>query len=275
MTELPIPLKNVPITDIFLECVHGFRSNEKKKRLLSFQSDIKHSVQEYFLHIPRDIEHFVDHKVAEEDKKFLISVYDDKFSDSAYPKGRRYYDKIMAQANGKCAICGVGVASTLDHYLPKSKYPLLCVFPANLVPECQSCNKNKGSGIVLKNNQMLLHPYFDDLSSNIWLDVRLEFLPELVCHYYCSSSDIDFKKRVEKTMSEYKLYHLYSVEANSEIANGMKFWKMIIKEIGKEKFKTYLEKITDSHEAADRNSWSAALYRAIVRQYSEFLVWLG
>ena len=51
---------------------------------------------------------------------------------------RRY---LMSLANtGKCPICGIGQASTLDHYLAKTIYPTYAVTPYNLVPVCKDCN---------------------------------------------------------------------------------------------------------------------------------------
>ena len=60
--------------------------------------------------------------------------------------GRKYYDKIKAIPKySKCPFCGVGIVSTLDHYLPKTKYPTYALTPVNLIACCADCNKNKKS----------------------------------------------------------------------------------------------------------------------------------
>ena len=67
----------------------------------------------------------------------MKKVYDEKFA-KAETVGRTYYDAIMAQVErGICPICGVRLASTLDHYLPKAKVPTLSVTPSNLIPACR------------------------------------------------------------------------------------------------------------------------------------------
>ena len=40
-------------------------------------------------------------------------------------------------------MCHTSEVDTLDHYLPKSKYPSLSINPLNLIPICNKCNKTK------------------------------------------------------------------------------------------------------------------------------------
>jgi 5-methylcytosine-specific restriction endonuclease McrA len=46
----------------------------------------------------------------------------------------------------KCWLCGMPGADSLDHRLPKSKYPELVWDEANIQPAHQSCNSIKGDG---------------------------------------------------------------------------------------------------------------------------------
>ena len=66
-----------------------------------------------------------------------------------------------------CPACGEdGTPNTLDHYLPKSKYPEFSVTPRNLFPMCDVCQGKKGSKTVNGTNQRLfVHPYFDDFTA--------------------------------------------------------------------------------------------------------------
>src|SRR3546814_3004594 len=44
-----------------------------------------------------------------------------------------------------CPACGEpGTPNTLDHYLPKGRYPHFCVTPLNLFPMCDACQQAKG-----------------------------------------------------------------------------------------------------------------------------------
>lgn len=62
-----------------------------------------------------------------------------------------------------CPACGeLGRPNTLDHYLPKGKYPHFCVTPANLFPMCDACQKEKWEKTgTAAEPRLFLHPYFD------------------------------------------------------------------------------------------------------------------
>jgi 5-methylcytosine-specific restriction endonuclease McrA len=62
-----------------------------------------------------------------------------------------------------CPACGeFGKPNTLDHYLPKGKYPHFSITPANLFPMCDSCQKEKLEKThTVQESRLFLHPYFD------------------------------------------------------------------------------------------------------------------
>ena len=62
-----------------------------------------------------------------------------------------------------CPACGeAGKPNTLDHYLPKRKYPHFCVTPINLFPMCDACQAEKLEKTGDNNDpRFFLHPYFD------------------------------------------------------------------------------------------------------------------
>ena len=59
----------------------------------------------------------------------------------------------------KCPFCGVGRVSTLDHYLPKTKYPTYAVTPVNLVACCAECNKKRKNRRLVKRGKMNLYTH--------------------------------------------------------------------------------------------------------------------
>ena len=110
-------------------------------------------------------------------KEDMVWLYDNKFVADG---GRKYYDKIKAIPKfGKCPFCGVGIVSTLDHYLPKTKYPTYAVTPVNLIACCADCNKNKKSDVVDLRERELIHPYYDDFDDEIWLKAKVWFDDEI------------------------------------------------------------------------------------------------
>ncbi|MFN3354784.1 MAG: hypothetical protein ACK418_02025 [Pseudomonas sp.] len=62
-----------------------------------------------------------------------------------------------------CPACGeFGKPNTLDHYLPKGKYPHFSITPVNLFPMCDSCQKEKLEKThTAIEPRLFLHPYFD------------------------------------------------------------------------------------------------------------------
>lgn len=65
-----------------------------------------------------------------------------------------------------CPACGeFGAPNTLDHYLPKGKFPHFSIVPANLVPMCDACQGKKLEKTGdLETPRFFIHPYFDTFS---------------------------------------------------------------------------------------------------------------
>jgi hypothetical protein len=65
-----------------------------------------------------------------------------------------------------CPACGEpGVPNTLDHYLPKGKYPHFAIVPVNLVPMCDACQAKKLEKTGDADHpRFFIHPYFDVFS---------------------------------------------------------------------------------------------------------------
>ncbi|MFI2212357.1 hypothetical protein [Streptomyces sp. NPDC020141] len=106
------------------------------------------------------------------DRKALAKVYTARMARENAP-GRPVYDAIKRGAEDRCPLCGQGRVETLDHHLPKGKYPLLGVVPVNLVPACRDCNIGKSQAAPAAAGDQTLHPYFDDFSHHPWLSSRV------------------------------------------------------------------------------------------------------
>jgi hypothetical protein len=64
---------------------------------------------------------------------------------------------------GRCPMCAVGRASTLDHYLPEGIFPEFASLPLNLVPACSICQKHKRELYRGDGSPLFLQLYFDEL----------------------------------------------------------------------------------------------------------------
>lgn len=206
-------------------------------------------------------------KPANLTKKEMIDLYDGKFV-ACKAIRKKYYDKIMSLAeDGICPICCVGAVKTLDHYLPKSKFPMFSITPNNLVPSCRDCNSKKNN--KFDNNYSLIHPYYDDIDDFIWLSASLKILNNrLIARYSVSKNDVlidDYTyKRICYSFNEYELDKLYELKACEAITNQKVLWKNIYFSKGKRNLLNYFKLQLGSVTINQNNSWMAALYRGLI-----------
>lgn len=111
------------------------------------------------------------------------------------PNLRVMYDAIQNSALDECPYCaGLSVeVKTLDHYLPKSKYPRFSVLPKNLVPACSDCNQALSASSATSEEEQILHPYVDadHFFSEQWLYAS-----------YTESSGIQYRVEPPSTWSD-------------------------------------------------------------------------
>ncbi|MDX3838960.1 HNH endonuclease family protein [Streptomyces europaeiscabiei] len=112
-----------------------------------------------------------DFTVAEIDASdFVRWVYGNGMDTIA---GAKIRDQLMAAApDDRCPLCRQGRVYQLDHFLPKTVFPILCVDPLNLVPVCERCNLKKGNRRPDRQETTFLHPYLDRIPHDRWLDAR-------------------------------------------------------------------------------------------------------
>lgn len=205
-------------------------------------------------------------------KKELKSVYSTHMVGRAKP-ARVIYDSILSQAPlGRCPFCGMGHASTLDHYLPKTKYPQLSAIPLNLVPSCKDCNTGKSTAIATSAEEQSLHPYFDHngFTSEQWLFAEvISTYPETVRYFVDPPEHWDYvsKRRVQSHFEAFKLASRYGIEAANELAGRKQFLDFLRNEYGSKALVELLIKEAASHAENHVNSWQTALYQALVYKH--------
>lgn len=113
----------------------------------------------------------------------------------------------------RCPICDCSFAYsqvTLDHILPKKKFPRYSITPINLVPTCYNCNMRKNDKVPSK----VLHPYFhgfntfDFLSITINVDHEKPFESTINIEFIEPGEDSDKKEKIEN-IDLYKLREKY------------------------------------------------------------------
>ena len=326
MDFLERPKLDKTTVQIYQECLDGYvgnphkkdsveAANKKRAMLAKFCDAVEESAERYDKSVPDQVfqEPATPPEVSSEEcRKSLQKVYEEKFAPINAP-GRSYYEKIRRTKEcGRCPICGGTCGIThLDHYLPKSSYPTLCVHPNNLIPICDSCNTIKGA----KENQpeigLPIHLYFDRLPQKAYTTER---------GYYTESylrAELDrafrpvfkieipdgwdpkWQDRLSAHMKMYDLDERYRACVFAEYGTILSAWKEQIQQSLERRAKkknTTPEEINANLSSAargelriealkavvkgnivasgDRNSWKYAFYCALEDSESELAQWL-
>lgn len=197
----------------------------------------------------------------------LNGLYSNQLVNKSKP-GRKYYDAILSNApSGKCPYCGLGQASTLDHYLPKTSYPQYSVTPLNLIPACKDCNTGKSDFSATIADEQCLHPYFDQdrFDNQQWLYAEvIETSPVTISFYIDAPDDWDdvSKNRINFHFSDFRLAQRFSIEAASEAAS-LKGYLTQISNPTPELIKEHLRMKVVAEYNIQKNSWKTAMYQVL------------
>lgn len=201
------------------------------------------------------------------DAKLLKSIYTDRLVNKTN-KGRKHYDSLFLSApNGKCPFCSQRIVRTLDHYLPKSKYPLFSIIPINLIPSCSDCNKDKLVDYPTTSENETLHPYYDNVESENWLKTKLLNVNPTMFEYFVSPPtewNELLKTRIKNHFVAYNLNTLYCVHASEEFENIKLQLTNIYNSGGTLSLKAHLNDCYISRYDANKNSWQTAFYEALL-----------
>lgn len=204
--------------------------------------------------------------LEEATKEDLLWLYEYKLLKG---NAREVYNQIIASAHlQKCPYCCVGEASTLDHYLPKSIYPIYSILPLNLIPSCDSCNRYKSDAVFDTVESQMLNPYFDDLSGIDWLVVTLLESSPLGVKYEINSDiqaeDPVMYSRLCLYLSQLKLYDIFRNNAISELEEVYLSHELVFKTQGSCGLKQELESRYLSLKRANNNPWKVFLYKSLM-----------
>lgn len=278
MRKLDIPSIKGKEREIFIECASDFvRKKEYVETALLYADEVEKCSLEYGNYVPYDITNLPHIVIGDEHKVILNKVYDQKFA-KENSVGRKYYNLIMGNAKGRCPICGGGKVKNLDHFLPKSKYPLLCVSPINLIPICRDCNMEKGAEVSEDYYEIPFHPYLEAMTEK-WIECVLKFYSDGTFSIkYRNGYDVirnpDLWRKYNAHMRITDLDTTFGSRAEEELENVRGIYKNEFLACGKNKLCESLSDVKNSAEKVDINSWKSALYRALVRDCDNFCEWL-
>lgn len=185
----------------------------------------------------------------------------------ARPTGRVIYDSVFVAAAGGCPMCGVGRTKTLDHYLPKSRYPAFSVLPHNLVPACRDCNTDKGNPVAETADKQLIHPYFDKscFFDDTWVVATVSRTPPYDMTYQgvppLTWEDTD-RHRAIHHLKFFNVAEIYALRATDEMSVLVDQRRNLYRELTAEEFRAHLRSIGET-KTLFPNHWRKVMYQGL------------
>lgn len=267
MKPLAPPPFSAAIT--YRACVSGFDDPALRVRLAAIAEEVVDASNKFelaasygaFFDLPPtapDYEHFPVSK-KEFDNVYTVGMV-------RHDTGRAIYDRI--KGTGKCPSCQIRDIRQLDHYMPRNSFPYLAVTPLNLVPICSDCNFAKRAFYPKNASEVLLHPYFDDISGDFWLTAELEEGEPPTFHYKVvppiTWSD-ELSARVTFQFEMLNLAEPYGFEAVAELLEIQDYLADLHggRADGQQAVRDHLADIAASRANVAPNGWRAAAYSAM------------
>ncbi|MFF0831616.1 hypothetical protein ACFYWF_01395 [Streptomyces sp. NPDC003344] len=268
MRTLAIP--KVSARDVFLACISTARQ-ANKTRLQALEQAVVDAADQYEVAAIAAALHTLGHlegePVDELDRTELTKTYEQRMVPTSSP-GNRFYNLLKDVPHRICPLCSKRIVETLDHQLPKMKYPLLAVVPTNLVPACSSCNWVKGEKIPVTSAEQTLHPYYDDVTGEQWLFARVQHAenrPPYVEYTVRPPEGWDaiLAARVLNHFQTFRLGELYGPHAGQEMSN-IRGALARMDVAGRVRFLAETERsIAVDARAGGLNHWRRVLYQAL------------
>lgn len=267
------------VSDLFDECVQGISNAGIRERLIAQKGLVEASHADYatrtldqtWCYLPKaDFAHPEQVIVGNLTKGELVDLYD---TGMVKGKGgsRTKYDQIKLLARDECPYCGgcgefvsVEGVGTLDHFLPKARFPAFSILPANLVPACATCNTGMGSNFPDDPNLQPLHPYFDapHFFEEKWTTVTvLEEDPVMVnfdLNVPAGWSEKD-KQRVSQHFKDCGLRGRYRAKVTADISSLIDQRKTVHRDLTPDAFREILRVVADN-PALPINGWKRTLH---------------
>lgn len=184
-------------------------------------------------------------------------------------RARSVYSKLLMRAsNGICPLCCQQAVKTLDHHLPKDRFPELSVNPLNLVPSCSDCNHRKGNAFPRQKYQQTYHPYFDRFPDAAWLFAEIEWTPAPALKFSPVKPSTWTQTQFERMRFHFDLLRLremYAVYGAQEMTAISGRLEILFKAGGTDLVRSHLKEELVSRECMSLGSWQAATYQALAR----------
>jgi len=258
---------------VFDICISRIANTDLKSRLKAVRGQIKKASGDYDKAAASAALHTikVHSKVGDVTKDEMVDVYEKKGMVKKGRPGRPIYERIRnSPEHQRCPLCNVGTVKTLDHHLPKSKYPKLAVTPNNLVPSCMWCQGEKKTDSPTTAGEQTIHPYYDDFETEVWLYAEVVQITPAAFRFFVKPPTAwagTIEQRLNFHLVTFNLLFLYSMNAGSELSGIRARLARLLNAGGGQAVSKYLLEESGTWEDEFKNSWKAAMYRAAASNY--------
>lgn len=264
-----VPRPEFEASATYSTCISRVRNRDLKLRLEEISPTIAEEAENYSNRAEQAQLHLVEQSDGVDgtvSTKEMETVYTARMVGQNAP-GRHIYNAIkLLPEHGICPFCDHRPVSTLDHILPKTLYPALAVTPINLVGSCSDCNKIKLALAPDTAEEVILHPYFDDIEGMRWLTAEVVEGPVAAITFSPQAIPIwsdELNARIRHQFEILGLGPLYSSQGARVISGQSRLLEKIHVSRGREGVRENLVMQMESREADRLNSWHSAAYRAM------------
>ncbi len=141
------------------------KSKRKAARvsLALIETDVLDRFDLYLRHVTHNNLELITHSpFSPSEKKHLRSCYNLDLDEMAKLE-KKIKDFQSDFLIAECQYCNIGTPETLDHYLPKGKFPEFATFSKNLIPCCWRCNLDKKEKFLTAGVRSFINIYYDTL----------------------------------------------------------------------------------------------------------------
>lgn len=219
----------------------------------------------------------------EEDKAAIHSAFNSSFKKNIK---KSELAKIYEECQSVCPYCGDGKIEEIDHYIPKEHYPEFTLYPGNLIPLCNKCNKKKSDKFLdAGGKRQFIYFYCDKIDQYDFLDVEILYDSLDIKNSIKVKYTADYNKITDKYQREVVESHFYNLDLlnrfeEAAINEISELVMVLINQPEREtgKLNTYVSMTIIGNMntrliQAGKNDWKYVLYRKMTKtRFMEDLV---
>lgn len=243
------------------------KNSNSRKRLDLIESDINTAYDCYQENFERNSLHAVTDKIwTHEIKDDLLSLYGYQKKVIRNIKSNITNQQIIT-IQTTCQNCTIDSVNTMDHILPKEKFPEYAVNGYNLFPCCSRCN-----GYKSENNEhsAFLNLFLDELPATQYLFVKVYWdIDSVNFDFYISNKEgIIPNELYTKIENHYTNLHLFQRMKNASqtyLSDFIFSNRSYYMKYGKDAvIEAVIDKIKENRNAYGFNYWKCSLEQALI-----------